>query len=120
MKTAKLVLGIISMALSIFVIFQSCAAGIGNAMTENGESSGSAGLFVAILLLAGGIVIVAGRKSKGAAIAAVFIYTFGGIIGLISAGSFKDLYIWSVLSLIIAAVFLISLFVQKYDIEKGK
>lgn len=118
MKTAKLVLGIVSMALSIFVIFQSCAAGIGNAMTENGEASGSGGLFVAIMLLVGGIVSVAGRNSKGAALAATIIYAIGGIVGLVSAGSFADLYIWSVLSLIIAAVCLLSVFVQKFDLDK--
>ena len=51
MKTWKLVSGIISIVLFAFVMFQSCAAGISNSLAENGESGGSAGLIVAIILL---------------------------------------------------------------------
>ena len=36
MKTAKLVIGIISMVLFVLVAFQSCAAGLGNALADNG------------------------------------------------------------------------------------
>lgn len=39
MKTAKLVLGIISMVLCLFVIFQSCAAGVSNTLEESGKSA---------------------------------------------------------------------------------
>ena len=63
MKTWKLVSGILSIVLFVFVAFQSCAAGIWNALSENGESSGSGGIDVAILMLSGGIVSVATRKS---------------------------------------------------------
>ena len=56
MKTWKLVSGILSMILFIVVAFQSCAAGMVNALEENGGSSGSVGLLVAVLMLAGGIV----------------------------------------------------------------
>ena len=64
MKTTKLVLGIISIVLCVFVLFQSCAAGIGNALSENGESSGSAGAILAICLLVAGIVGIATRNGK--------------------------------------------------------
>ena len=64
MKTWKLVSGIISIVLFAFVIFQSCAAGISNSLAENGESGGSAGLIVAIILLAGGIVSIAKHDLK--------------------------------------------------------
>ena len=50
MKTWKLVSGIISIVLFAFVMFQSCAAGISNSLAENGESGGSAGLIVAIMV----------------------------------------------------------------------
>ena len=53
MKTAKLVLGIISIVLSLFVMFQSCAAGIGDAMMGEGGTSGSAGTIVAFLIMCG-------------------------------------------------------------------
>ena len=59
-------------------MFQSCAAGISNSLAENGESGGSAGLIVAIILLAGGIVSIATRNgSKGGNIALIdFICTW--------------------------------------------
>ena len=64
MKTWKLVSGILSMILFVIVTFQSCAAGVANSLEANGETSGSAGVFVAILMLAGGIVSVATRNSE--------------------------------------------------------
>ena len=75
MKTWKLVSGIISIVLFAFVMFQSCAAGISNSLAENGESGGSAGLIVAIILLAGGIVSIATRNgSKGGNIALIVLF----------------------------------------------
>lgn len=50
MKTWKLVSGILSIILSVFVAFQSGMAGLGNALADNNEVSGSAGLLVAILM----------------------------------------------------------------------
>ena len=64
MKTWKLVSGILSCILFVVVAFQSCAAGMVNAIEDNGEVSGSAGIIVAILMLTGGIVSIATRKSK--------------------------------------------------------
>ena len=49
MKVAKLVSGILSIVLALLVMFQSCAAGIGNALEENGEVGGTGGLLVALL-----------------------------------------------------------------------
>ena len=37
MKTWKLVSGILSIVLFVLVTFQSCAAGLSNALQENGE-----------------------------------------------------------------------------------
>ena len=64
MKVWKLVSGILSMILFVLVAFQSCAAGVSNALEANGEVSGSAGIIVEILMLAGGIVSVVTRKSE--------------------------------------------------------
>ncbi|MCY1715229.1 hypothetical protein [Caproiciproducens galactitolivorans] len=110
MKTAKLVIGIVSIVLSVFVLFQSCAAGIGNAIANNGETSGSSGLFVAICLLIAGIVGIAARTAKGGAIASGIVYALGGLIGASNVGTYKDLAIWSVLSFIFAVVFILSIF----------
>lgn len=56
MKTWKLVSGIISIVLSVFVVFQSMIAGLANALEESGQVSGSAGLVVSMCMLCGGIV----------------------------------------------------------------
>lgn len=56
MKTAKLVIGIISMVLFVLVAFQSCAAGLGNALADNGEVSGTSGMLLAFCMLIAGIV----------------------------------------------------------------
>ena len=51
MKTAKLVIGIISMVLFVLVAFQSCAAGLGNALADNGEVSGTSGMLLAFCMI---------------------------------------------------------------------
>ena len=56
MRVWKLVSGILSIILFAVVMFQSCAAGVVNALEDNGGISGSVGVIVGILMLAGGIV----------------------------------------------------------------
>lgn len=76
-----------------FCIIQSCAAGVSNALEANGEASGSAGIIVAILMLAGGIVSIATRKSlgKGGNIALIVLFGLAAIIGFAGYGSFRIL-----------------------------
>ncbi len=96
MKTWKLVSGILSIVLFIMVAFQSCAVGIGNTLGETGEVGGSAGIIVAIMLLAGGIVSIATRKGgKGGNIALIVLFGIGALLGYGLAGSYSDLYIWA-------------------------
>lgn len=110
MKTWKLVSGIISIILFIFVTFQSCAAGVANTLTANGEVSGSAGVLVAIMLLAGGIVSIATKGgSKGGNVALIVLFGIGALIGFAMAGSFGDLRIWAGWCLINVVLAVISL-----------
>ena len=96
MKTWKLVSGILSIVLFMLVSFQSCAAGIGNTLEANGEVSGSAGIIVAIMLLAGGIVSIATRNGgKGGNIALIVLFGIGALFGFTLAGSYTDLNIWA-------------------------
>ena len=83
MKVWKLISGILSMVLFLVVAFQSCAAGVANTLAENGEVSGSAGILVAILMLAGGIVSVATRKSEknGGNIALIVLFGLAALLG---------------------------------------
>lgn len=121
MKTWKLVSGILSIVLFLVVAFQSCAAGLGNAITENGESSGSAGILLAILMLAGGIVSVAVRKSneKGGNIALMVLFGIAFAVGFTNAGSFSDLKVWSVWCLINAILALFAI-IKKKPVEPSK
>ena len=76
MKTAKLIIGIISIVLTFLVLFQSCAAGLGDAMMDEGGTSGFSGLLVAILMLIGGIVAIAARNSRGGGLCLIFAVIF--------------------------------------------
>ncbi|WP_373211118.1 hypothetical protein [Holdemanella biformis] len=93
MKTWKLVSGIISIVLSVFVVFQSMMAGLANALEESGQSSGSAGLVVSICMLCGGIVSIVSRKnnSKGSNIALIILFGLATLTGFVLAGNYSDL-----------------------------
>ncbi len=110
MKTWKLVSGILSIVLFMVVAFQSCAAGFVNTVTANGQSSGSAGIIVAIVMLSGGIVSIVTRNgSKGGNIALIVLFGLGALIGFALAGNFTDLNIWAGWCLINAIVAVVSL-----------
>lgn len=111
MKTWKLVSGILSIALFFVVSFQSCAAGLVNTIEDNGQSSGSAGIIVAILMLTGGIVSIATRKSEktGGNIALIILFGIASLIGFLLAGDFSDLNIWAGWCLINAIIAIIEL-----------
>ncbi|WP_416200466.1 MAG: Lipoprotein [Thermocaproicibacter melissae] len=120
MKNAKLTIGIVSIVLSIVVLFQSCAAGIGSALANNtSDTSGGSGMIFTLFFLAAGIVGIVGRASKGGTIAATILYAISGIIGVTSTGIFKDLLVWGVIALIFAVVFLISIFAGQTYPTKG-
>lgn len=111
MKTTKLILGILTIVISCFVLFQSCSAGVANSLSENGESSGSGGALVSFLMLAGGITMIASRKNgaKGGSIAGVIIFGLSALIGFATAGTvFKDLKVWAGLCVILAIVNIIA------------
>ena len=111
MKIWKLVAGIISILLFIIVTFQSCAAGFINAVENNGGSSGTLGVFFALLILAGGIVSIASRNSvgKGGNIALIVIFGLAAIIAFTGHGNYADLIIWGVWALINAIIAAIAL-----------
>lgn len=97
MKVWKLVSGILSIILSVFVVFQSLLVGVLQAFTISKEMGGIAGIVVAVILLTGGILSIVMREgSNGADIALILLFSIGGVIGLLFANEkFKDLYIWA-------------------------
>ena len=113
MKTWKLVSGILSIIMFVFVTFQSCAAGISNSIEDNGEVGGSAGIIVAIMLLAGN------SKGKGGNIAVIVLFGLGAIMGFTMAGSYTDLIIWAAWCAICAVLALISMIKKPKQIEEN-
>lgn len=106
METWKLVSGILSIVMSFLVMFQSCAAGLFNLVSSNGEASGIAGLLVAALLLAGGIVSVLTRYALNnwGNISLIILYGIAALLGYMMAGSYADLLIWSTWCLLCAVM----------------
>ena len=115
MKTWKLVAGIVSIILFVVVTFQSCAAGLANAIENDGGTSGTAGVMVAIFMLAGGIVSIASRKSsgKGGNIALIILFGLAALFGYVGHGNYSDLVIWSTWCLINAVLAIVSLVKSK-------
>ena len=119
MKISRLVIGIVSIVLFILVMFQSCAAGVVEALEEDEESTASgAGVIVAFLLLITGIVAICTRKSIAGGFICGVLYALAGIIGLAGHGMYEDLIIWSVLCLIFAVVFIVESIVMKVRLNK--
>lgn len=107
---AKLVLGILSFLLFVFIMFQSCAAGLGNALSDNGEVGGSAGFLCAVNFMISGLIAVIARKAVKKApmiVAAVFLW-LNLLFAKMMAGSYSDLVIWGYLSFIFGLVYLFS------------
>lgn len=122
MKVWKLVSGIISIILFVIVTFQSCAAGLSNALEANGEVSGTAGAMVAVFMLAGGIVSIATRnaKGKGGNIALLILFGLAALIGFANYGSYSDLAIWSgwcLMNAVLAVVAMITGKKKNTDVE---
>jgi Ca2+/Na+ antiporter len=109
----KKVVGIISIVLFIFVTFQSCAAGLGNALNNSKEMSGSAGMILAVCMLIAGIVAIISKTNKGMTITSIVFYLIGFIIGIVNVGTFSDLKVWSILNLIFAVLFIIDIIRRK-------
>lgn len=110
MKTFKLVTGILSIVLFIFVLFQSCTLQLFSDMSGMGNTDGVSGAIVAICLIVGGIVGIATRNAPGrsGSIVCAIFYFLGAIVGLTCAGIFKDLQIWAVISLAFGILYVIS------------
>lgn len=109
MKTSKLVVGILMIVLSVFITIQSSVAGLGNALSQNGQASGSAGIITAIMYLVAGIVYLVTRNKTnlGGDIASMVLLIIAGIMGLANAGSYSDLVVWAVLAFIIGIGFFV-------------
>lgn len=110
-KNGRLTIGIISIVLFMLITFQSCAAGLSNALQNNGATSGTSGFLLAIFMLTAGIVGICTKNSTskiGPIISTVF-YWLGSILTIGTGSTYGDLPIWGVISFIFGLVFLLSI-----------
>lgn len=109
-STARLVIGIVSILFFVFITFQSCTVGLGNALMENEATSGSQGVIMALAYCIAGIVGIVTRNSvsKGGPIAAAVIYWIGAIFTIGSGDTYEDLPVWGTIAVIFGFVFLYS------------
>ncbi|WP_461213702.1 hypothetical protein [Lacticaseibacillus sp. GG6-2] len=110
MKVTKLVVGILQILVSLVILLQSCAVGLGHAIeSKTSDAGGSVGVFVGILFLATGIVYIATRKSEklGGDIAAMVMMLISWVFGITNAADYSDLAIWGWLAFIIGVGFFV-------------
>ena len=107
---ARLVIGILSLVLSPFIIFQSFAVGVVNTIGGTGDIGGTAGVMVALLFIVCGIVGISTRnsRSKAGAFVCFALYILGGLLGIGNSAVYTDLEIWGWLAIVFAIVYLIA------------
>lgn len=115
MKVFKLVSGILSIVLAAVVLFQSAAAGLGESLGGSSTSDGALGFFVAVLMLAGGIVSIAVRNMErnGGNIAIIVLFLLGALFAFSGGSYFADLKVWGSFCLIIAVLAVIDIVTKK-------
>ena len=95
MKTWRLVSGILCCVLSAYIVFQSMAAGLLIAVSQSSDKGASAGIFVAGLVLAAGVVSIVARKGgKGGNIALLVLFGLAAFIAFSNAKVYQDLMVW--------------------------
>lgn len=110
MKATKITVGILMILISLIILFQSMAAGLVNSVENNGHTSGSAGVFMAIAYLVSGIIYLVTQKMKSISgdIASAVVLILLGLVSLASVdNTFTDLKIWILLGFIIGLGFLL-------------
>jgi len=117
-SVGRLVIGIILLVLSLFILFQSCAAGVVNTLEENtSDAGGTAGFILAVFMIASGILSICTRNSgsKVGPIVTAVLLLVGAIVALSNAAVYEDLIIWGVLSIVLAIVYVICAIKTKKD-----
>lgn len=118
-SAGRLVVGIILFVMSMFILFQSCAAGLVNAWEESSDMGGTAGILVVILMISTGVIAICTRNSasKGGPGTCAGLLFLAAVIGFCNAGVFSDLAVWSVVNIAFGIVFLICTIKTKRRID---
>ena len=95
MKTWRLVSGILCCVLSSYIVFQSLAAGVFIALSGSNDLGASAGIVVAGLVLAAGVVSIVARKGgKGSNISLMALFAIAAWMAFSHAKIYQDLMVW--------------------------
>lgn len=106
----KLISGIISIVMSAFIVYQSRLASILATIQNSGDKSGSVGMIVAVLILAGGIISIVTRYKGGEEnVPIILIFTFAGAYAITNHGEFLDLIVWGAWCFVCAILAAVSL-----------
>ncbi|MDD7130927.1 MAG: hypothetical protein Q4C17_04710 [Bacillota bacterium] len=118
-SAGRLVVGIILFVMSMFILFQSCAAGLVNAWEESSDMGGTAGILVVILMISTGVIAICTRNSasKGGPGTCAGLLFLAAVIGFCNAGVFSDLAVWSVVNIAFGIIFLICTIKTKRRID---
>ena len=108
-STGRLVLGIISILIFLFMTFQSCVVGTLNVLAETNDTGGTQGIMTGLCYLIAGIVGVASRNSlsKGGPMAAAIIYWLGAVCTIGGSAVYGDLAVWGVFAAILGFIFML-------------
>lgn len=118
-SAGRLVVGIILFVMSMFILFQSCAAGLVNAWEESSDMGGTAGILVVILMISTGVIAICTRNSasKGGPGTCAGLLFLAAVIGFCNVGVFSDLAVWSVVNIAFGIIFLICTIKTKRRID---
>lgn len=120
MKNFKLVIGIVSMVSFGLIVFQSCAVGLGEALSGSDAQSGAAGFIFAFVFLIAGILAVATRNSERPGYASGIFYLLGALIGGTAKGQYADgdLSFWAVIAGVFGTIIVIHAFVTRRKLKR--
>jgi len=120
-SAGRLAIGVISIVLFVFIVFQSCAVGISNTLEDNGADSGSMGFWLAMFMLIAGIVGICTRNSnsKVGAIISTVLYWFASLYSIGESKTYPDIAVWGVISFAFGVVFLICAIKTKKQNNSG-
>ena len=115
MKTAKIVMGIISIVLSVQIYFTAKSLRVLEIMENTLDLGGTTGYWVAVLMFLLGIVTIVARSSRGGSAFCMFGYMLTGYLGITYNGIYEDLVFWGALCLFFAVLFLAFIFCPGYQ-----
>lgn len=116
MRIWKIISGIVSIGIAALAAFPSFFAGL---LHITGQDAGAAGMTVAVMLLAGGVIsIAASRGSMAADIAMICLYGVGSLVGFTMSGTYDSLLLWALWGVLCAALAVVDFFVSYFSDDR--